>query len=297
MTTAPGQGRSACDRRGFLRALGVCGAGLALSPAALAQAQAEGNPYGVLVDTTQCVGCRTCTRVCAEGHGLPVPEDVCRERTTERQLTVVDGRAVADPRVDTGAVFVKRQCLHCLQPACASACLTRAMYKHDAGPVTWDKGKCMGCRYCMVSCPFDMPKFEYHSAAPHIRKCDLCADRLAAGELPRCVAGCEAGALTFGRRADLLLEARKRIATEKDAYHAHIFGEREAGGTSWLYLAAVPFDKLGFPGDLEYVSYPNLTKEFLYGVPVVLTLVPPLLLGIAKATHRDTLPATGGRRA
>lgn len=280
------------DRRSFLRALGVIGAGLALSPQALAQAEAEGDPYGVLVDTTLCVGCRTCTRVCAEGHGLPVPPDQCRETTSPTQLTVVDGRQLDDPKVELGVVFVKRQCLHCLQPACASACLTRAMHKTESGPVTWDKGKCMGCRYCMVCCPFDVPKFEYDSPTPQIRKCDLCVDRLQRGEPPRCVANCEAGALTFGRRSELLREAHKRLATNPDGYHQHIFGEHEAGGTSWLYLAAVPFDRLGFPKDLEQQSYPSLTKEFLYGVPVVLTLVPPLLLGISKAVHHNQ--ANGG---
>lgn len=284
MSSDPGAG---CDRRNFLRVLGATGAGLVLSSEAVAQAAASGDPYGVLVDTTACVGCQTCTRVCAEGHGLPAPEPGCKDRTDDRQLCVVSSRETTDDRVDAGIVFVKRQCMHCLQPACASACLTSAMHKNADGPVTWTKGKCMGCRYCMVSCPFDMPKFQYDSAMPEIRKCDLCIDQLAQGQPPRCVANCPAEALTFGRRSQLLAEARKRIAKDPDAYQSRIYGEREAGGTAWLYLAALPFEQLGFPPDIEQESYPSLTKEFLYGVPVVLTLVPPLLLGISKATSGE----------
>ena len=276
------------DRRGFLRVLGVAGAGVALSPAALAQAHAEGNPYGVLVDTTQCIGCKKCTRVCAEGHGLPVPDESSTE-TSPEQLTAVEGYLTDDERVDAGAVFVKRQCLHCLQPACATACLTEAMHKTADGPVVWDEDKCMGCRYCMVSCPFGVPKFEYDSPMPEIRKCDLCIDRLAIGEPPRCVENCSAEALVFGRRKDLLAEAHRRIADDPDVYQHHIFGEREAGGTSWLYLSALPFDQIGFPKDLDTETYPSLTKEFLYGVPIVLTLVPPLLLGIGKAVRGQQL--------
>ncbi|MBK8974871.1 MAG: 4Fe-4S dicluster domain-containing protein [Planctomycetes bacterium] len=284
-----------CDRRGFLRVLGAAGAGLALTPAAMAQAEAEGDPYGVLVDTTMCMGCQTCTKVCAEGHGLPAPEEVCRSDTTTTQLSVVDSYTFPEERVEMGGVFVKRQCMHCLQPACASACLTKALLKTDEGPVVWRGSKCMGCRYCMLSCPFGMPKFEYDSPNPRIQKCDMCADRLAEGQPPRCVENCPAGALTFGRRSELIEEAHRRIAEAPDDYYHHIYGEREAGGTSWLYLAKVPFEELGFPKEVETESYPAMTKEFLYGVPVVLTLVPPLLLGISKAVASER-PEGGAAR-
>jgi len=275
----------AVDRRGFLKALGAAGLAATITPEALAAAEAEGDPYGVLVDTTVCVGCKTCEKVCAEAHGLPEPPEGYHDRTSDSQLCAVDMHETDDERVDMGMVFVKRQCMHCLQPACASACLTKALLKTDEGPVVWRAGKCMGCRYCMISCPFDMPKAEYGSPTPRIQKCDLCASRLAEGELPACVENCPAEALTFGRRSELLAEAHRRIAEEPEKYEHHIYGEREAGGTSWLYLAATKFEDLGFPGELERYSYPALTKEFLYGVPVVLTLVPPLLLAVSNATR------------
>jgi Fe-S-cluster-containing dehydrogenase component len=184
--------------------------------------------------------------------------------------------------------------MHCLQPACASACLTKALLKTEEGPVIWRADKCMGCRYCMLSCPFDMPKFEYDSPTPEIKKCTLCAERIAQGGIPACAESCPSEAILFGRRSELLTEARRRIAEAPDDYVNHVYGEHEAGGTSVLYLSAVPFEDLGLPGDLERDPYPELTREFLYGVPVVLTLAPALLLGLSQATRRADTHAVEG---
>jgi len=241
------------------------------------------EPMAVLVDTTKCMGCRMCELACAKENGLPEPEPkvdfTVRRLTDETRYTVVN-------RYETskGTVSVKTQCFHCLTPACASACLTQAMHKTSSGPVIWRGKKCMGCRYCMVSCPFDVPKFEYFSANPRIQKCQMCFSRLSEGEVPACVAGCPAGATSFGPRSAMLEEGHQRIWSEPDKYVHGIWGEEEAGGTSWLYLAAVPFDEIGLRTDVGNEAYPVLTKEFLYAVPFVLTLVPPLLLGISEAT-------------
>jgi len=268
----------------------MCAAGGAALAARGAEAQESTElarePVGVLVDTTRCLGCRMCEYACAEANGLPAPEtevDFSQERTT----TPTQWSVVNRYETSAGPVTVKRQCFHCLQPACASACLTRAMYKTPDGPVTWRESKCMGCRFCMVSCPFDVPKFQYDSAVPKVQKCQLCWERLQHGEQPACVANCPAGALTFGRRADLLEEARSRIYQNPDGYFHHIYGEQEAGGTSWLYLASVPFEQIGFKTDVGTEAYPTYAKEFLYAVPLVLTLVPPLLLGMSKARNRS----------
>ena len=280
-------------RRDFFRALGAVG-GVAVATRAASATEPAGpgatdDPVGVLVDTTKCVGCRMCEFGCyhanGEAHGLEKPsfeEPLTSDRTTDdTRWTVVQRHEVGGR-----AITVKRQCMHCLQPACASACLTKAMYHTPDGPVIWRANKCMGCRYCMVSCPFDVPKFEYHSAVPRIQKCQLCVTRVVRGEVPACVASCRYGALTFGRRQNLLDEARRRIYAEPGRYVLHIYGEHEAGGTSWLYLSAVPFEQLGFRTDLAEESYPALAKEFLYAVPLVLTLVPPFLLGLNRATAR-----------
>jgi Fe-S-cluster-containing dehydrogenase component len=270
------------NRRGFLKTLGLAGAVVACPPVAKAETPVGGDPYGALVDTTRCAGCNSCTYACAEANGLPEPEDPdAVTRPTTDQWTAVR-------RVETskGEVFVKNQCMHCLTPACASACLTAALAKTPDGPVVWREDKCMGCRFCMVSCPFGGPTFEYSSANPRIRKCVLCAGRVRDGEAPACVAECPEDALAFGKRAELLRIARKRIADDPGRYVDHIYGEREAGGTSWLYLAGVPFAQLGFPSDIGEETYPGLTTPFLYSVPLVLTLAPAMMLGVAKAARR-----------
>ena len=131
--------------------------------------------------------------------------------------------------------------MHCNEPACAAACLTQAMHKTSEGPVIWREDKCMGCRYCMVSCPFDVPKFEYNSANPEVTKCTMCAERQQNGQIPACVENCPAEALVFGTRRELLAEARTRIAENPELYYDHIYGETEAGGTSFLYRGSKIF--------------------------------------------------------
>jgi NAD-dependent dihydropyrimidine dehydrogenase PreA subunit len=151
----------------------------------------------------------------------------------------------------------------------------------------------MGCRFCMISCPFDVPKFDYDRAVPSIHKCQLCEERLAEGGIPACVENCPAEALSFGRRSEMLAEARRRIVQNPEAYVDHVYGEHEVGGTSYLYLSAVPFEQLGFRMDLGETAYPRLTEDFLYGVPIVLTLWPAFLLALSQATKRDD-PAEEG---
>ena len=284
------------DRRELLKTLCVAG-GTAVVGRDLAAEQSPGRtadePFGVLVDTTRCLGCRMCEYACAAENGLPdPPADVDGVRTTSpAQWTVVNRY-----ETDKGSITVKRQCMHCTVPACASACLTRAMHKTGPGPVAWTSSKCMGCRFCMISCPYDMPKFEYDSPVPKIQKCNMCVARLEAGKPPACVENCPAQALTFGRRAELVDIGRARIYGEPDKYVHHIYGEQEVGGSNWMYLAAVPFGQLGFPASIGTTAFPTYTKEFLYAVPVVLTLLPPMLLAMSRATRGDASDGEQGHR-
>jgi len=279
-------------RRDLLRLFGAAAGTAAVSRAAVARpsrgarAAVVADPVGVLVDTTRCIGCRTCEFACAEANGLPQP-DGSIEPTPDRDMSTTQWSVVRGYKVGEASIFVKRQCMHCLEPACASACATRAMRKTPDGPVIWEAAKCMGCRYCMIACPFGVPRFEYHRAVPKIQKCQLCFARVATGESPACVANCPAQALTFGRRENLLEEARHRIySSAPGTYVPHIYGEQEAGGTSWLYLSAVPFEQIGFNTGIATEAYPDFAKEFLYAVPQVDVLLPMLLLGIARATQR-----------
>jgi len=184
--------------------------------------------------------------------------------------------------------LAKNQCMHCVAPGCASACPNRALDKKPNGPVTYDASRCMGCRYCMVACPFGVPKYEYNALAPRVVKCSFCADRQAQGLKPACASVCPSGALTFGRREDMVAEARKRVYGNPDKYVQHIYGEHEAGGTNWLYIADAPFEKLAMKADVLDTPYPDLVKGALGVPPFVMTLWPPLLMGFYAFSRSRT---------
>ncbi|MEZ5071054.1 MAG: 4Fe-4S dicluster domain-containing protein [Bacteroidales bacterium] len=279
------------NRRLFFRAAGLTGIGLGLGKKLQAAPEPEPEKetefLGILYDASRCVGCQSCELACARTHGLPEPDPEDFPQTGVRRLTDETRRSVINAvETSAGEVYVKNQCMHCNQPACASACLTKAMHKTRQGPVIWRDEKCMGCRYCMVSCPFDVPRFEYHSANPDIVKCDMCFDRVKDGGMPACVSECPAGALQFGSRRELLAEARRRIQENPDMYYDGIYGEKEAGGTGFLYLSPVPFEELGLNTRLQDKPYPELTKGFLYSVPSIFILWPAMLLGIHNATKK-----------
>jgi Fe-S-cluster-containing dehydrogenase component len=251
----------------------------------------------VLVDTTLCVGCRGCEAACSEANGLPPPpaDDAVmesRRTTNENVFTVVNKTTTEDGKV----VFAKKQCMHCDAPGCASACPVKAMQKLPTGPVVWDGSACLGCRYCMIACPFDVPKYEYGSWNPRVRKCTFCAERQAKGLKPACTEVCPSGALTFGRRGELLEEAKRRIYTNAGKYASHVYGEHEAGGTSWLYITAPEVDlgALAFRTDVPKKPIPELVQGALSAPPFVMTLWPPLLMGLWAFSKRREEQSEGG---
>ncbi len=277
------------NRRDFFKTIGISGLTVIGFNASATSAKGESGPefHGVLFDSNICVGCQTCETACAEAHNLPVPTGeiiagVLR-KTSETQRCAINLFTTGK-----GDFYVRYQCMHCNEPACVAGCLTQAMFKTHEGPVIWRKDKCMGCRYCMISCPFDVPKFEYHSTNPKIQKCDMCYERVLKGEKPVCVEAC-GGGLFFGTRRELIAEARRRIAESPELYIDKIYGETIAGGTGYLYLSPVPQSELGFDTRIRNSSYPALTKGFLYSVPSVFVLVPTLLLGIHEATKSTQL--------
>jgi Fe-S-cluster-containing dehydrogenase component len=272
------------DRRNFLKTLGLAGitltVGKSFGSTPEQKSQVEFN--GILYDSTLCVGCQSCEFACAEQYSLPFPTEppatgVVR-KTDDTKRVVVNSY-----KTSRGDYFVRTACMHCNEPACASACLTKAMLKTEEGPVIWREEKCMGCRSCMISCPFDMPKFEYNSANPRIQKCRMCYELILEGKKPACVDVCPPEALLFGNRRDLIEIARTRIYAEPEKYIHSIYGEHEAGGTGVLYIGPVPFEELGFRKDLGTTSYPEYNKTFLYSVPAVLVLWPAFLLGLNNA--------------
>ncbi len=232
--------------------------------------------HAVLVDTTFCNGCRRCEWACNEWNKLPNQpiksfEDKSifeqMRRTHADTFTVVN--RFINPK-DSTPLYVKTQCMHCEDPACLSACFVEAFRKTEKGAVVYNPDVCVGCRYCIVACPFDIPAYEYYEPInPRVTKCTFCFDRMSKEDrVPACVEICPTETLRFAKRGELIGLAHERIRNNPHKYIAHVYGEHEVGGTNWLYLSAVPFNEIGFRTDLGKNPIPNLGKGFLFMVKV-----------------------------
>jgi len=288
------------NRRDFFKTAALIGASAVSLPNASTKAEEKfklsEERMGVLVDTTVCIGCRNCEWACKDSHNLATDSLKTysnrsvlkkRRRPDEYALTVVN--EYNNPKNPILPTDVKVQCMHCDDPACASACIVGAFTKHENGAVTWDSSKCIGCRYCMIAFPFQIPAFEYSKAIePNIMKCDFCFDRTKEGKLPACVEICPVEAITYGKRKDLIEIALDRIKRHPDKYIDHILGNHEVGGTSWIYLAVQDFTKLDFPvlGD---APAPCVTESIQHGIFAY--FIPPLalyaLLGSVMWLNKD----------
>ncbi len=226
----------------------------------------------ILVDITKCIGCRSCEQACKQIHGFPMDSET---KLSPTAFTVVEER---------GDRFVRRMYMHCQDPACASACLVGALKKTAAGPVTYDGAKCIGCRYCLVACPFSVPRYQWSKLVPYVTKCDLCAGRQAKGQPPACVEACPVQASIAGNRDDILEEAQRRILNHPK-YVKHIYGSDEVGGTSVFFISDVPFEKLGFVA-VPKQPMPILTANALGDGPTVILVGGALLSGLYWITER-----------
>jgi formate dehydrogenase iron-sulfur subunit len=262
----------------------------------------------VLVDLNRCVGCRSCQVACKAWHDNPGESTQCSgsyenpPQLSGDTWTLIKFDEVEDDAGKLHWVFTKRQCMHCQHPACVSACPVTALHKRDDGPVVYDAEKCIGCRYCMMACPFHIPKIHWDRSLPLIKKCDFCADRIDEGLEPACVKACPTDALVFGERDELIADAEARISAQPKKYVNHIYGQHEAGGTSWMYLSPVDFDTLWFPqsDSLGTEPVPALSDTVAeVGTPSMLAGVAALLAGIYWATKRRAermSQATAGRK-
>ena len=206
---------------------------------------------GLLYDATLCIGCKACVTACKDANGLPA-DTAGPHGLWDRpdDLNAKTKNIIKLYRSGDTTSFVKRQCMHCVDPACVGACMMGALKKREYGIVSWDGSKCVGCRYCQIACPYNIPKFEWEMAGfynPKIVKCELCRHRLAEGRDPACTEVCPRHAVIYGTREELLKEAHRRIAANPTLYQPNVYGEHDGGGTQVLYLSHVPFDKLGLP--------------------------------------------------
>ena len=316
------------DRREFFKVV-FAGAATALTaPTAQARPPRELSPdaVGILYDATLCIGCKACEVGCKEANAKPMAHDTPLEqahgvsgvwdadndlgsRTLNKIKVYTNGTAEVKDRELDGFSFVKRNCMHCVDPNCVSACPVSALTKDPVtGAVRYNPDACIGCRYCQLACPFNIPKFEYDKPFPKIVKCEMCSDRLAEGAIPACCEACPTGASLFGRVSDLLNEGHRRLTfqpgerqdypvnrldggatrtAEVAAYYPKIYGETETGGTQSLLMAAVPFEKLGFPalGDESRAQLSETIQHTLYQGMMAPTV---LLGGLVYAAYRHT---------
>ena len=294
-------------RRNFLRAA-AGGTAAAAACATLAPSPAEArdnkalpdNALGMLYDSTLCIGCKACMSGCKTANNLP-PEDNVGEKLWDTPLelsgktyTVIkiyqNGTMEHKDKAENGFAHIKRQCLHCVDPSCVSACPVSAMTKDaKTGVVGYNKDACIGCRYCVAACPFGVPQFQYDTPTPQIAKCQLCRHRMADGHFAACAERCPTGATIFGTYKALSEEIDRRRAMkpgepnlfprrtpdsgdvhEKAAaeYVDYVYGQRDAGGTQVRYLSGVPFDKLALPmglPDRSYAADSETLQHTLYG--------------------------------
>ncbi len=248
----------------------------------------------MLMDTTLCVGCRGCQIACKEWNNLPAEKTEFfggdgyqnPKHLSAKTWTLI---TFSDARDAKGYdwVFAKRQCLHCLEPACVSVCLMGALQKTKNGPVTYDKDICLGCRYCQLACPFGVPGFEWEKAIPLIAKCTMCADRMNEDMEPACAKACPTDAIAFGDRQYLIRLARRRMIHKPTEYVDHIYGEHEVGGTCVMHISNVPFEQLnGFPKGLPKTPLGWRSQPVSEAVPFLMTGLGLTLGGVSWIVHR-----------
>lgn len=314
-------------RRDFLKV--VAGGGLLF---AAGESPAYARPpkimppqaVGMLYDSSICIGCKVCQFACKKYNEMPAEHTFRPPEMTDRlwdnpidlsgkTLNIIKaykhGTGEAKNAETDGFAFIKRHCMHCVDPACVSACPVSALKKNPInGVISYHKNACIGCRYCQVACPFNIPKFEFDKAFPQIRKCQFCDHRFAEGKYSACCEFCPTGASIFGPAKGLLEEAKKRLTLKAGEYYEypvstleskfklrqkvpayinHIYGEKEVGGTQYIMLAGVAFDKLGMPV-LSEKSDAMLSESIQHTLYKGLIAPVAVLAGLMFAAYRST---------
>ena len=237
--------------------------------------------FGMLIDTTKCIGCDECVVACKKENNLKKD----RPRRWKKRFDDLSSTRYTTV-IQRGDKFVRQFCRHCLSPACASACIVGALERTEEGAVIYDNDKCMGCRYCMMACPFGIPRYDWEASVPFVRKCTFCYPRIKKGDKPACAEACQEGAVIFGQREALLQQAKETIENDPKRYIDKVYGETEVGGTAIIYISDVPLDFLAWKPDVGDTPLPDLTYAALSKVPPIVLSMAGLMGGIAWVTHR-----------
>ncbi len=253
------------SRRNFIKSAALATATATIGATTNSNAREKVEPkdtwYGMLYDSTRCVGCKACMSACKEANGLPPELDKDKIHDAPLDLSVYTRNIIKLYKEGDKHAYIKRQCMHCVDPSCVSVCPVGAMKKDPETGVVYVDDSCLGCRYCQMACPFDIPKFEWNAAIPkRISKCDMCwYTNLKEGKQPACCEVCPNEAIIFGKRNELLEEAKNRIKENPKRYVPRVYGESEVGGTGVLYLAGIDFEKLGLP-KLPMIAPPQVSE-------------------------------------
>ncbi len=234
--------------------------------------------YGILFDVSLCIGCKDCMEACQQSHGQPLNES---ELLSANNFTVVKPKNFNDTEI-----YYRQLCMHCATPSCASVCPVGAFTKTPEGPVIYADDKCIGCRYCMVACPFDVPKYQWDKSLPLVKKCDMCYERITQGQPTACAEACPAEATVFGTREELIQLARQRIQNEPDKYKPYIYGVTEAGGTSVLFISHIDFEEIGFKIKNYQQDFPQYTWQVMREIPNVVVFGGVFLYGLWWVINR-----------
>jgi formate dehydrogenase iron-sulfur subunit len=235
----------------------------------------------ILTDVTKCIGCLECVSACKEQNDLPMDHP----RTWQKNdgLSSVNWTSVLHK---PGDHFVRKQCRHCLDPACASACPVGALHRTPEGPVVYDSNKCLGCRYCMMACPYGIPRYDWDSQVPYVRKCIMCYDRIKEGKQPACTEACPEKATIFGSREEMIEEARRRLAEKPDLYINKIWGEHDVGGTHVLYISDIDLGFLSYQPHLHDTPLSKTTELAMKSVPFAFVGMGAVMYGINWIVRR-----------
>jgi formate dehydrogenase iron-sulfur subunit len=262
----------------------------------------------ILFDSSRCSGCKACQVACKCWNSLPSTLDKNSQEWSgtyqnppdlsgNTRIIMTFNEADNGKKWGVNWAFGRRSCMHCTDAGCVAVCPTGCLH-HDeeTGLVVYDTDKCIGCRYCVSACPFDVPRHVNGGlgAGAVINKCTGCSDRVKHGLNPACVTTCQPGALKFGDRDEMLEIAHERVTylQGKGFDSARVYGEDEVGGTHVIYVLKYPISQYQLPENPVSVGMADATN-FMKPLTAVgaaaLVAGLGLCLGMGTGYHRDKL--------